>query len=296
MVRRWLTILILLALVTGLGGWVYWLERAPEPKSPPLAKITPETVRHIVIERQNDRLEFERRGESWHMIQPFNAPADAYHFEQLLALPNQTSQTRYATAELDLARFELDPPRVIVRLEDTEFRFGGQNPLNFQRYLQVGAVIHLIDDTLFHQLTAPATTWIEHKLLPAGTLQGLDLPGWRITLMDSGGWTSEPKLPAADLDRLVDTWRTARAIQVTPYTDEPPLQGQRIRALIEGKALEFIVLQREPELILLRPDQKLRYHFYGTIGQRLLTPQPQAEANPPPNARTPRGRDDTQGP
>ncbi len=290
MSRRWLTILILLFAVVGLGSWVYWLKRAPAPKSPPLAQITPEAVRHIVIERQDERLEFERRGENWHMIQPFDAPADAYHFKQLLALPNQTSQTRYAAAELDLARFELKPPQVILRLEDIEFRFGGQNPLNFKRYLQVGEVIHLIDDTLFHQLTAPASTWLEHKLLPAGTLQGLDLPGWHITPKDPGGWTSEPELPAAELERLVDTWRTARAIQVTPYTDEPPPQDQRIRVLIDGKALEFIVLQREPELILLRPDQKLRYHFYGAIGQRLLTPQTEA------NAGTPRGRDNAQGP
>lgn len=280
MSRRWLTILILVIAVTGLGGWVYWLARAPEPKSPPLAQITPEAVRHIVIERHNDRLEFERRGESWYMIQPFNAPADAYHFEQLLAFPNQTSQTRYATAELDLARFELKPPQVILRLEDTEFRFGGQNPLNFKRYLQVGEVIHLIDDTLFYQLTAPATTWVEHKLLPAGSLQGLDLPGWHLTQTDQGSWTANPELPATELERLVDAWRTARAIQVTPYTDEPPPEAQRIRVLIEGKALEFIILQRDPELILLRPDQKLRYHFYGAIGQHLLTPQPQPAANP----------------
>lgn len=292
MAKRWLTILGLLLLVTGLGGLVYWLERAPQPKSPPLVPaFAPDRVQHVVIERQNERLEFTRREDGWHMVQPFDAPADAYHLEQVLALPKQTSQTRYAASELDLARFELKPPKATVRLEDAEFRFGGQNPLNFQRYLQVGETVHLIEDTLFHQLTAPATTWIEHKLLPAGTLQGLDLPGWRITSTDAGGWASEPGLPAADLERLVDTWRTARAIQVTPYLEEPPAEAERIRVSIEGKALEFIILQREPELILLRPEQKLRYHFYGSIGQRLLTPKPQSETN----AGTPRGRDDTSG-
>lgn len=292
MTKRWLTILILLFLVVGLAAWVYWLERSPKPESPPLvANFTPDAVHHIVIERQTDRMEFERQGDSWYMTQPFNALADAYHIQQLLALPNQTSQTRYAAAELDLGRFELNPPQVIVRLENTEFRFGGQNPLNFQRYLQVGEVVHMTDDTLFHQLTAPATTWVEHKLLPAGTLRGIELPGWRITSTGTGGWTAEPEVPAAELEQLVDTWHTARAIQVTPYTDEPSPQDQRIRIAIDDKTLEFIILQREPELILLRPEQKLRYHFYGAIGQRLLTPKRQSETD----AGTSRDRDDTAG-
>ncbi len=294
MSKRWLTILVLLVLVIGLGGGVYWLERAPKPESPPLiTNFAPETVQHIVIERQNERLQFERQGQIWHMTEPFNAPADAYHIQQLLALPNQTSQTQYAAAAVgDLARLQLQPPQVIVRLEHIELRFGGQNQLDFRRYLQVGETIHLIEDTLFHQLTAPATTWVEHKLLPDGAIKELDLPGWHITLQDTGEWVSEPKLPAADIEQLVETWRTARAIQVTPDTDEPPPQNQRIRVVIEGKTLEFNILQQEPELILVRPDLKLRYHFYGTISQRLLAPKPQ----PDPDAGTSRGRDDTQGP
>ncbi|GAB6067501.1 hypothetical protein JCM13664_08190 [Methylothermus subterraneus] len=290
MVKRWWTIFILLILVTGLAAWVYWIERAPEPTPLPLlADFDPGKVRHIVIERRTDRLEFTRAEDVWRMTEPFQALADAYHIQQLLDLPKQTSPTRYPAAGMDLARFELQPPQAIVRLDAVEFRFGGQNPLNFQRYLQVGDVIHLLDDALFYSLTAPATTWVEHQLLPQGPLQALELPGWRITATEAGGWTSEPAAPAADLERLVDTWRTARAVQITPATEEPSPEQPRIRVSIAGQTLEFVVLQREPELILLRPEQKLRYHFYGSVGQNLLTPKPSS----PSDAGASRSRDDT---
>ncbi|MCX8049365.1 MAG: DUF4340 domain-containing protein [Methylohalobius sp.] len=288
--RRWLVILSLLFLVAGLGGWVYWLAQAPEKVSPPLlAAFAPDAVQQIVIERQNERLEFTRGQEGWRMVQPFEAPADAYHMEQLLSLPNQSSQTRYPASELDLARLELIPPKATVRLGESEVRFGGQNPLNFQRYVQIGDTVYLIEDTLFYQLTAPATTWIEHKLLPSGHVQSLELPGWRITAKEGGGWTSEPQLPSADIERLMDTWRTARAVQVNSYPQEPPPSAERIRLSVEGKVLEFIVLQREPELVLLRPEQKLSYHFYGSIGQRLLTPTLPS----PSDAGASRSRSDT---
>jgi hypothetical protein len=293
MLRGWLSVLGLLVLVVGLAAWVYWIERPSEPKSSPLiAGFASEAVQHIVIERQTDRMEFERQGDSWRMIQPFNAPADAYHIQQLLALPTQNSSNRYAVAELDLARFGLNPPKVTVRLGTAELQFGDQNPLNFKRYLKTDGVIHLIDDSLFYSLTAPATTWIEAKLLPNGNLKGLELPGWRIFTKETGGWASEPELSSAEIEQLIDTWRTARAIEVRPYPAEPPSGSLRVRVLLDSGTLEFVVLQQEPELILLRPEQKLSYHFYGAIGQRLLTPKPKAQTD----AGTAGSRDDPPGP
>ncbi len=293
MLRGWLTVLGLLVLVVGLAAWVYWIERSPKPKpSPLIAGFAPAAVQHIVIERQKELMEFERQGDSWRMLQPFNAPADAYHIQQLLALPAQDSSNRYAVAELDLARFGLNPPKVTVRLGTAELQFGDQNPLNFKRYLKVDGVIHLIDDILFYPLTAPATTWIEAKLLPNGNLKGLELPGFRIFAKETGRWASEPELAEADLEELLDTWRTARAVQVTPYSGEPPVGNPRVRALLDSGTLEFVVLQQEPELVLLHPEQKLSYHFYGAIGQRLLTPKPKAETD----AGAAGGRDNPSGP
>ncbi|MBN2699990.1 MAG: DUF4340 domain-containing protein [Methylothermaceae bacterium] len=292
MSKRWWSIGILLALVIVLGGWVYWLGRTPAPQpSSPLAQIAPDAVQYILVERPGERLEFSRQGEAdWRMTRPLDAPSDAYHMEQLLSLPSRSSEKRYGVAEQDLERFGLKPPQARVCLKKTvdapdcaaELLFGHQNPLNSQRYIQVGDGLHLVTDDLFHQLTAPAATWVEHKLLSDDTIRSLDLPGWHIALEEEGKWTSDPELPADRLEGLVSAWRNARAIQVTSFDGEAPLRAQRIQIKLEDETVAFVILQRKPELVLLRPDLKLQYHFYGSVGENLLSPEPA----PPPAAPT----------
>ena len=40
----------------------------------------------------------------------------------------------------------------------------------------------------------------------------------------------------------------------------------------DGRKLSLGILQREPELVLLRPDQKLQYAFFAETAKRLLAP------------------------
>jgi hypothetical protein len=42
--------------------------------------------------------------------------------------------------------------------------------------------------------------------------------------------------------------------------------------LADGRMLRLAVLQKEPELILVRPDEKLQFHFSGELAKRLMNP------------------------
>jgi hypothetical protein len=42
--------------------------------------------------------------------------------------------------------------------------------------------------------------------------------------------------------------------------------------LKDGAALALGILQREPELVLLRADEGIQYHFFADVGKRLLSP------------------------
>ncbi len=270
----WVSIGVLFLLVSALGGWIFWLQKTPESTQPTLADIDPQSIQHIVIGHADETMAFTRQPSGWIMTQPFHVPADPYHMEQLTALPKQTSHAQYQISEKELAQFELAPPRILVRLDNTEFRFGMQNPIDFRRYVQVdGGPVQLIDDSLMSLLTAPATSWIDTRLLPSSSLRALELPHWHLTLTDKGTWTSKPKADAETLHELVGAWRNARAIQITPYSGEIPDEAPRIQVQLEKARIEFVLLQREPEMILLRPELKLSYHFYGNIGRRLLAPQ-----------------------
>ena len=270
--RGWLTIAVLTVLVAGLGTWIWWLQRQPPKEKPVLTALDPGTVRHITVRHGETEIVFERGDHGWRMRQPYDARADRYRIDQLLALPKTESQASYRIGETELQKFGLRPPRAEVVLEDTPFRFGNQNPIDFRRYVQTAdGRVHLIEDTLFHLLTSPPTDWIDTRLLPEGELQALRLPGWHLSRTEKG-WRAEPKLPPDRLQRWIDEWRLARAIQISPFEGRIPGDKPEIRVRVDGREIRFLVLQRQPELILLRPEQKLRYHFYGQIGRRLLQP------------------------
>jgi len=277
----WRVIGVLFFLVATLGGWILWLQNIPEPIEPSLSDLDPQTIQNIVVERPDDKMIFTRQTQGWIMTKPFRARADTYHIEQVTALPRQTSHARYQIDSNQLAQFELSPPRITVWLDDTEFRFGMQNPIDFRRYVQVnGGPVHLIDDTLMTLLNAPATSWIDSKLLPPSAIQTLDLPDWHVSLSEKGAWTSKPEADEKALRELVNAWRNARAIQISPFTGKVPPQSPVIKIQLEDATIELILLQQEPELILLRPDLKLRYHFYGEIGRKLLGPKKAAVDSP----------------
>jgi len=274
----WRLIGSLSLLVIALGSWVLWLEKRPAPEEATLADLDPQSIQTIVIERSNGTMAFTRRAEGWFMRKPFQAPADPYHMEQVTGLPRQISHARYQIEKSNLAQFELSPPRVSVKLNDTQFRFGMQNPIDFRRYVQVDdGLVHLTDDTLMPLLNAPATSWIDTKLLPSSAIRELELPDWHVMLTEKGAWTSKPPADDTALREWVNAWRNARAIRITPFEQEIPADAPVIKVRLMDSTIEFMVLQQEPELILLRPDLRLRYHFYGHTGRRLLAPGGEAE-------------------
>ncbi|HEB77969.1 MAG TPA: DUF4340 domain-containing protein [Methylothermaceae bacterium] len=279
MVGGWRSIIVLLVLVAGLGAWVAWLQSRPEPEEPKLADLDPQAIGRITVRYEDRMLRFRRQGDGWQMQQPLTAPADSYRIEQILQLPQATSHGRYAIPESDRSRFGLAPPKAEIELDGHTFRFGQQNPIDFRRYVQLDdGPVHLIDDTLFHLLSSPASDWLDTRLLPAtASVRGLQLPGWRVRMSEKGGWRSEPEVDPARLQRWIDAWQNARAIRVSLHEGPIPKDKPAARIQLADETLTFIILAQEPELVLLRPDLKLKYHFYSQIGARLLHPPGQQE-------------------
>lgn len=74
-----------------------------------------------------------------------------------------------------------------------------------------------------------------------------------------------------DINRWVDDWRQASALHAAPFVHGKPV-GEISVYLKNGKKLTLGILQREPELVLLRTDEKLQYYFVATVAKRLLLP------------------------
>jgi hypothetical protein len=156
----------LLALAGGLGA-LAWVEvgRDRSPPIPPLLTLTAEHVERIAVERPGqDGLAFERRGGRWWMTAPVQGPANPVLIRPILQLGEARCAPSYPVAELNLFRLRLDPPRLRLALNGQEIHFGDTAPTDGQRYLRVGATVHLCPDRWYPLLTSAAAGFLAEPL------------------------------------------------------------------------------------------------------------------------------------
>ncbi|MFO1372773.1 MAG: hypothetical protein U1F42_10395 [Candidatus Competibacteraceae bacterium] len=159
--RRWLN-LGLLGLAGGLAALVgFEPGRKPVLAIPPLLALAPTQVEHIMVERADqESLTFTRRGAHWEMTTPVTGPANPVLINPILNLAEIRCPLWYAAAELDLRQLHLDPPRLRLRLNEQEIRFGDAAPTDGRRYLQVGTTVYLCPDGLYPLLTSAAASFL----------------------------------------------------------------------------------------------------------------------------------------
>jgi hypothetical protein len=74
-------------------------------------------------------------------------------------------------------------------------------------------------------------------------------------------------------------WHLASALRVEPWTRGKPVAEIRVR-LKNGGNLTLGVLARQPDLVLVRTDEKMQYHLRSEAAKRLFSP-PRAERSEP---------------
>ena len=104
------------------------------------------------------------------------------------------------------------------------------------------------------------------------------LSGFSMTL-DEGRWRLAPdanETTGDERNAWVDAWRSATAIRVTRARTRSASSTIGV-TLKDGTQLALGIVQREPELVLLRPDEGIEYSFLSEIGKRLLEPPARRE-------------------
>ncbi len=269
--RGWLN-LGLLALLAGLVALaVYQPGIEAPPVEPTLTALAPAAIHRIHIERRDQpAFTLEKQADVWR-IAPQGWMADGARLKVLLDLAQEKSVQRLPADPL--ARYGLEKPALVVTFNDTRIVFGDTDPIQNRRYVMVGDRVHLIADLHYAGFNSSAASFAEPRLLPEGArVRKLGLPGLTLSADDKGNYSIEPPrdgLPADAPQQLVDEWRNARALWVEADTDATA-QGS-VRITHDGAAeIEYRIISREPDLVLARPDIKLRYHFTAEQAQRLL--------------------------
>jgi uncharacterized protein DUF4340 len=280
--RYWRTAL-LAAAVAILGIYVYF-KPARGPAQYSLSALKVQEIRSIRVERPGDAapLLLERRPDGWYVASPFAARADALRAHQVLAIAEAKSSHRLPAAEL--ARFELDRPVAWVTLGGQTFSFGLVNAVTQEQYVLSGDFVYTVHPRYGAALPARPADAANRQLFAADEVPvRIELKEFTVE-QRNGKWTLAPgagTVSQEEFMRWVDEWHLASALRVEPWTRGKPVAEIRVR-LKNGGNLTLGVLARQPELVLVRTDEKMQYHLRAEAAKRLFSP--------PAAAREPGGK------
>lgn len=274
MKRGWIVNLLL---AIGVAGLALYLVYRPEEKHAlehKLSNVASTAVARIRIEPSaSPAIELAKRGNAWFLVHPFEARADPSQVERLLDLLNASSSEKLAAT--DLARFDLERPALTVILGEQRFAFGTVNPLTQDQYVQVGDAVYLLSAYYRSLVPQKPERLVTHALfLDNERPVAFHLHDFKVLQQDTK-WTLSPSAAEQpsqdDFNRWVDSWRFASSLLTQPAGAKTARDTIAVE-LADGRSLKLGVLAKEPELILVRPDEKLQFHLSGELGKRLLAP------------------------
>ncbi len=275
----WIVNALLLIGVIGLGAYAWHKSGQPKEPSYKLSTLAIAGVKKIeVAPRNSPGYTLEKRGETWFLTAPIEARADQTQVRRMLDLLSAASKEKLAAT--DLKRFDLDPPALKVSMDAQTFSFGGTNPLSQDQYLGTGGGVYLVPAYYAALVPRASDRVLTHSLFnESEKAVGFKFKGFNVEQKD-GKWTLAPP-PSADrerpsqddLNRWADEWRYASSLVTQPWSGKPTSDLVEVK-LAGGKTIAFVVVRREPELILARPDERLQFQFSGEMTRRLLNPAP----------------------
>ncbi|MBI3562044.1 MAG: DUF4340 domain-containing protein [Gammaproteobacteria bacterium] len=281
--RAWLNLGLSIAVAVLISVAV--LEPGKKPiEKVTLSKLDKKTLNHIRIQRANQEdIVLEKHPSGWVMTAPLQYPANDFKVDSLLQIVNAESEAQYPIAPADLAKYGLDKPRASITFNnDQTFELGATEPLQQRRYLRYQNTLHLILDTYYYQLAAPASGFLDHALLPGNkNITKLVLPTLTVDLKD-GKWSLQPAPKDYSVDQvtaLLDGWRYAQAINVSRYDGKPLPATVKIYREGDNSALEFAHQISGNDLILIRNDLHLQFTLNADKRKDLLELPPKIEVN-----------------
>ncbi len=274
--RNLLNLSLLLALaILGLLV-IYEPGRAPAPEATAITTLGITDIRHIRLQRPGQAdLELKRDDDQWIITGTPTYPAADSPVRSLLQLAEAPVLRHYAVQDLDLDKIGLtDSASRVTFNQDTVILFGGTDPLDDNRYVQVGDRISLIQNRFQHLLEGGIEQWISRRLLPKDSaIEAIELPNLRLHKTGDSGWQLEPEQPDIDTDAmvaLVERWQQIRAIGVRLH--EGATQGPEVHIQLQGQAdpIRFYIQEAGEDRLFIRTDLGLAYRLSAYQATELL--------------------------
>ena len=279
-----------LILIIAVLYWQINLPKKTVAEHTILSNMNANDISDITIYRQDrDEIQLSKKEGRWFIKHPLQAAANQTRIKLLLNVLSQKSYNQYKVhSEQDLQKFNLDPPLLILNMNQHSFRFGNTESLSQHRYIQHQGLIHLIDDVVSPLLNSTAASFVNNRLFAEHLqIRQLQLPLLKnnpikeikaetITItMKDGHWYSDYPNSADQLSTLIANWQHAYAMQVSVATDEQIMQenAHKLSISFEGidNAMDILLHINESTLTLTKPLTRLQYHFpLATVHQLFI--------------------------
>jgi Domain of unknown function (DUF4340) len=287
--RAWLSIAALFLVVAALGVWVYLAPPPAQVATLALSTLHASDVQRIsfthgeqssdtAADAQRGAVVLERKAGGWRITAPFDARAEPFQVERLLGILDARAATRLPAQAL--AQYGLATPSGRLTLDEQTFSFGGFNQLTREQYVLTNDAVYAIPVSQRTTLPRDVDALIARALFaPDEYPVRFALSGFSMTL-DEGRWRLAPDAKETTGDERnawVNAWRSATAIRVMRPPKTRSVSSTVGITFKDGTELALGIVQREPELVLFRPDEGIEYSFLSEIGKRLLEPPARRE-------------------
>lgn len=270
--------LIMFATVAGLVVFLYFRPQSQDIPEYSISSRPVETVQNLRIIRQQKEIVLEQLDNRWRMIEPVQVCADDKKIREILEILTASSHHRFPLT--DLERFGLDQPDMRLYINDEYFGFGGFAPITYQQYVATGDDIYLISSR--YALTLPVSA---SDLINPGLLASHQIPVKfemsRLTVeFKNENWSSrvqdsDKALNGEAIEHWVRLWQTALAQEITLNHELGAdfTETDRIKiSLQDTQEINLKVLQNESEIVLVRVNEGIGYHFPVDTGRQLIDP------------------------
>lgn len=240
------TILVLLILAAGLGGFFYYdtYSLGPRREKAESAKgriwtVEPKDVEAVTVARKGETLRLKRAADGgWDMLEPVKTRGDRAVVDDMV--------TGFATARMDReidpnpakpADFGLDPPDAEVKIEvkgraePLVLRVGSKNPTGVWVYAREGAkpAVITLSESIARDTSRPVADFRDHTVIAFDrkNVTGLDLDvnGDQMALAaeQPGKWRIvKPRALSADTDLVSEFLDKLEGAKATEFVDDAP--------------------------------------------------------------------------
>jgi len=275
--NRLLLNVLLLLLVIGIAAFLYFKPKTVEdkPEQFKLSTLKADEITRIEVSlRKGTPVVLEREGEQWFLTAPFRARADNFEARRLADLVRAVSDQKLPAT--DLGRFELEPPFATVILDKQTFTFGTINRMLKAQYVMTGDAVFMVNPQYAQAIPPQPERLADNRLwtTPEQQIVGVELPKFKVEQVD-GNWVVTPKPPITptqdDLNRFIDEWKLSSGTLTQPAKLKPSKE-QAIVRMKDGKSVTVNLASRDPEFIVIRPDEGLQYHLSRETARRMFDP------------------------